>query len=174
MAIHKAALLIGSVNAIPTDTETIIPMMNGRISVAFSMNRPKASMKVLMPGPTNMARSTPLIITTEGVTSMSIFVSFDTILPSSVLMTVATYAPTGPPRALPAMPDTVAENNTREGACSEYAIATPMAAPVACLAYLAISRKRGTLSLSPKVVKIVPISKEAKRPKAIAPRASRK
>lgn len=116
MAIHNAALLIGRVSAIPTDTETIIPMIKGRISVAFSMNLPKASMKALMPGPTNMARRTPLIITTDGVTRMSILVSFDTILPSSVLMIVATYAPTGPPSALPAIPDTVAENKTRDGA----------------------------------------------------------
>ena len=83
MAMHKAALLIGRVSAMPTDTDTIIPMRNGRNSVAFSMNFPKASIKALMPGPTNIARSTPLIITTDGVTRMSIFVSFDTILPSS-------------------------------------------------------------------------------------------
>lgn len=90
IAIHKAALLIGSVKAIPTETDTTIPMMRGLNSVAFSMNFPKASMKALMPGPTNMARRTPLIITTDGVTRMSIFVSFDTNFPSSVLITAAT------------------------------------------------------------------------------------
>ena len=89
-------------------------------------------------------------------------------------MTVATYAPTGPPNALPAIPQTVAENKTREGACSEYAIATPIAAPVACLAYFAISSKNGMFNLSPNVVNIVPINNEANKPNAIAPRASRK
>ena len=174
MAIHKAALLIGNVNAIPTETDTMTPIMKGRNSVAFSINLPKASMKALMPGPTNIARSTPLIITTDGVTRMSTLVSLETSFPSSVLMTVATYAPTGPPNALPAIPQTVAENKTREGACSEYAIATPIAAPVACLAYFAISSRNGMFNLSPNVVNIVPINNEANKPNAIAPRASRK
>ena len=68
------------------------------------------------PGPTNWAISTPEMIVTPGVTKISTRVSFDTILPSSVATTVATRAPTGPPRAFPAIPTVAAENNTSCGA----------------------------------------------------------
>ena len=73
-------------------------------------------MNLLMPGPTNMASKMPEMIVTEGVTRISTCVSFDTILPSSVLITTATSTPTGPPKVFPATPTATALNITNAGA----------------------------------------------------------
>ncbi len=89
-----------------------MPMKNGCISVAVFTIIPKASIKRATPGPTNWATSTPEMIVTPGVTMMSSLVSLETSFPSSVAMTVATSAPTGPPRALPAIPTVAAEKST--------------------------------------------------------------
>ena len=53
-------------------------------------------------------------------------------------------------------------------------MATAMAAPVAALAYLAMVTNASQPVLSPKVWKMVPMSNEANKPKAIAPSASTK
>ena len=53
-------------------------------------------------------------------------------------------------------------------------MATAMAAPVAALAYFAMVTNTSNPVLSPKVWKMVPISSEANKPKAIAPNASTK
>ena len=65
-----------------------------------------------IPGPSNVAIIVPEIIVTIGVTIKSIFVSLETIFPSSVLIIVATKAPTGPPSLFPAKPTIVAEKST--------------------------------------------------------------
>ena len=49
--IHKAALLIGSVNAIPTTTDTIIPIAKGCNSVAYITKAPTASINLATAGP---------------------------------------------------------------------------------------------------------------------------
>ena len=132
--IQIAALLIGSVKAIPMRPDTRIPMIKGCISVAVFTRFPNQLMNPATPGPTNWAISTPDIMVSPGVTMMSRRVSLDTILPSSAATMVATRAPTGPPRALPAMPTVAAENSTSWGAFKAWAMAMPRAAPVALFA----------------------------------------
>ena len=51
--IQIAALLIGSVKAIPMRPDTRIPMKKGCISVAVFTRFPKAAIKAATPGPTN-------------------------------------------------------------------------------------------------------------------------
>ena len=133
-AMQMAALLMGRVRAMPIRAETRIPMIKGCISVAVLTRLPNQSMNPATPGPTNWAMSTPEIMVTPGVTMMSRRVSLDTILPSSAATMVATRAPTGPPRALPAIPTVAAENRTSCGAFNAWAMAIPRAAPVALLA----------------------------------------
>ena len=95
-----AALLMGRVRATPIRADTRIPMIKGCISVAVFTRFP------------NQFTSTPEIMVIPGVTMMSSRVSLETILPSSAAMMVATRAPTGPPRVLPAIPTVAAENST--------------------------------------------------------------
>ena len=152
-----AALLIGRVRMTPTSTETVTPIQNGWRVVASIMIFPSHVIKEDIPGPTKAAIIVPEIIVTIGVTIRSIFVSRDTAFPSSVLIMVAIKAPTGPPSLLPAKPTIVAEKSTKVWAFKAWAIAIPIAAPV-------ISRqigqtvlvKKGILSLSPMLFKIVP------------------
>ncbi len=73
---------------------------------------PKAVIKADTPGPTNCAVRTPQMMVMPGVTKISMRVSLDTSLPASAAMTVETRAPTGPPKALPAMPAVAAEKST--------------------------------------------------------------
>ena len=84
-------------------------MIKGCISVAVFTRLPNQLIKPATPGPTNCATSTPEMIVTPGVTRISRRVSFDTIFPSSAAAIVATRAPTGPPRAFPAIPTVAAE-----------------------------------------------------------------
>ena len=107
-----AALLMGRVRATPIRADTRIPMIKGCISVAVFTRFPNQFIKPATPGPTNWATSTPEIMVIPGVTMMSSRVSLETILPSSAAMMVATRAPTGPPRVLPAIPTVAAENST--------------------------------------------------------------
>ena len=108
---QMAALLMGRVRAMPIRADTRIPIMKGCISVAVFTRFPNQFMNPATPGPTNWT-STPEIMVMPGVTMISRRVSLDTILPSSAATMVATRAPTGPPRALPAMPTVAAENST--------------------------------------------------------------
>ena len=111
-----AALLIGSVRAMPIRAETRIPMKSGCITVAVFTRFPKAVMNAETPGPTNCAARMPEMMVTPGVTRISTGVSLETIFPSSAAMMVATSAPTGPPSSLPAMPTVAAEKRTSVGA----------------------------------------------------------
>ena len=71
------------------------------------------------------------------------------------------------------MPTTVAAYTTRLGADIAVAIATAMAGPVAfCAKGQRTSVKNSMLKLLPIVFKIVPTSRVAKSPKAMAPSAS--
>ena len=113
---QMAALLMGSVRAMPISAETRIPMKNGCISVADFTRSPNSVMNRETAGPANWAARTPVMMVTPGVTRMSTRVSFDTSFPSSVEITAATRAPTGPPSSFPAMPTAAAEKRTSCGA----------------------------------------------------------
>ena len=167
-----AALLIGRVRAMPIRADTRMPMKKGCSSVLVFTRSPKAVIKAEMPGPTNWAANTPLMMVTPGVTRMSTRVSLEISLPSSVPMMVEMRAPTGPPRALPAMPTVAAEKRTSCGAFRAWAMEMPRAAPVALLQYSAIVLNRAIWVFSPRVPKMVPMSRDANRPKAMAPSAS--
>ena len=106
-AAHIAALLIGRVSAIPTITETIIPMKNGWSSVAHMMALPTALAAFPIPGAHHIASRMPAVMVTKGVTMISIFVSFETSLPSSdaKMVTISTArGPPAPPRVFVAAP----------------------------------------------------------------------
>ena len=130
--IQRAALLIGKVNTIPTTTEIKIPINNGLKVVAYMINAPVPSINAPIGGPTMDAIKTPIIIVIAGVRTMSIFVSFEISFPNSAPTNAAQYAPAGPPNIFPAVPVIVDANNTKGGAFSPNATATPMEAPVIC------------------------------------------
>ena len=113
---QMAALLMGSVRAMPMRAETRMPINSGCMTVAVFTRFPKAVINAETPGPTNWAASTPEMMVTAGGARMSTRVSLEIILPSSVEMMVAISAPTGPPRAFPAMPTVAAEKRTSCGA----------------------------------------------------------
>ena len=75
MARQMAEELMGKVSTAPMTTETTMPISRGCISVACSMNAPSAVISLPMAGPMANAISTPLIITTAGVTRISTWVS---------------------------------------------------------------------------------------------------
>lgn len=66
-----AALLIGSVRAMPIRAETRIPMKSGCMTVAVFTRFPKAVMNAETPGPTNCAARMPEMMVTPGVTRIS-------------------------------------------------------------------------------------------------------
>ena len=77
-AAQIAALLIGSVSAIPTITETKIPIKNGCNSVAHIMAFPTALAAAPIAGAHQMDKPAPMKMVTNGVTIISILVSLDT------------------------------------------------------------------------------------------------
>ena len=117
-AAQIAAEEIGSVSAIPTRTDTAIPMKKGCRSVAHMMALPTALAAAPMEGAHHIARRIPTQIVTEGVTIISTFVSLETSLPNSAANTVMTSTargPPAPPRLLAAAPTATRENSTRGG-----------------------------------------------------------
>ena len=88
---------MGSVRAMPTSTETAMPIQNGWSLVALSMTMPKAEAAVPMGGAIHLASATPTRIVTAGVTRMSIFVSLLTALPHSPATTAMMRTASGPP-----------------------------------------------------------------------------
>ena len=78
-----AALEIGSVSAMPTRTETRMPISSGCNSVAHMMTLPTADAAAPMAGAHSALRPTPTKIVTAGVTRISTFVSLLTSLPIS-------------------------------------------------------------------------------------------
>ena len=118
---QMAAEEMGSVSAMPTSTETAIPIQNGCSSVARSITLPKAEAARPMGGAIHLASATPTKIVTAGVTKMSIFVSLLTALPHSaarIAMMRTASGPPAPPSALAAQPTAAREKSTIGGACS--------------------------------------------------------
>ena len=136
--IHSAALEIGAVSTSPTITDITIPKTNGCHSVAVMIRSPSLSMHQPIAGPTSLATIAPDINVTAGVTSMSTFVSFETIFPNSAPTATARNAPAGPPATsmpkpvmlAPIIPVTTLVNSTSGGLLRLHATATPIAAPI--------------------------------------------
>ena len=117
-AAQIAALLIGSVSAIPTITDTIIPMKNGCNSVAHMIAVPTVLAAAPIAGAHPSESRTPTQIVTNGVTIISIFVSFETSFPNSAAKIVTTKTargPPAPPSSFAAIPTAASENNTSGG-----------------------------------------------------------
>lgn len=116
-----AAEEIGSVSATPTMTETRTPIRNGCSSVAHMTRSPTFIAAAPRAGAHQADSATPTPMVTSGVTRMSIFVSFETALPSSAarIATNSTASgPPAPPRALDAKPTGMREKRTIGGQCS--------------------------------------------------------
>ena len=122
---------MGKVSAMPTSTDTIMPIKNGCISVACIIMLPKAVITALTPGPARRAISSPDTMVTVGVTRISTFVSLDTSLPSSAAITAHISVPKGPPRLLAPTPTAHRLKSTSGGALSASPMATAMLGPVA-------------------------------------------
>ena len=120
-AAQIAAEEIGSVSAIPTNTETRIPIKNGCRSVAHIIILPTFMAAFPRAGAHHAERPTPTPMVTRGVTRISIFVSLETALPISAA-TIATNStargPPAPPSALEAKPTVISENSTSGGQCN--------------------------------------------------------
>ena len=119
-AAQMAAEEIGSVSAIPTMTETRMPIQNGCSSVASMIRSPTFIAPLPSHGAIRADSPTPTPIVTSGVTRMSTFVSFETNIPNSAEM-IATKrtarGPPAPPRAFEAKPTVAIENRTSGEAC---------------------------------------------------------
>ena len=89
-AAQMAAELIGRVSAIPTITDTKIPIRNGCLVVAHIMTFPRLLAAEPMPGAHQYDRPIPTAIVTRGVTRISILVSLETALPNSDAKMVTT------------------------------------------------------------------------------------
>ena len=85
---------------------------------------------------------------------------------------VTLISPIAVPREYPAYPTVAHENMTSGSALSEQATATPIAIPAEAEASLLISVNNSTPVYFPMVLKIVPMSSDANKPRAIAPIAS--
>ena len=119
-AAQIAALLIGSVRAIPTMTDTRIPMKNGCNSVAHMIRFPTELAALPIAGAHQIESREPTKMVTSGVTRISIFVSLETILPHSAAKIVTTKTASGPPappKVFAAFPTASSENRTSGGAC---------------------------------------------------------
>ena len=133
-AAQIAALLIGSVSAIPTITDTRIPIKNGCSSVAHIIAVPTVLAALPIAGAHPRLSRTPTPIVTIGVTIISILVSLETSFPNSAAKIVTTRTASGPPAppsSFAAIPTAASENNTSGGHCSAYPMDTAIAAPVA-------------------------------------------
>ena len=112
---------MGRVKAIPTTTETTIPMRSGCSSVAHMITCPRELAAAPMAGAHQADRATPTAMVTKGVTRMSTFVSLETAFPASaamMAMTSTAKGPPAPPRPLDALPTAIREKRTRGGQCS--------------------------------------------------------
>ncbi len=117
-AAQMAADEIGSVSAMPTKTETSIPIQNGCKPVAHIITSPAFMAARPRYGAHQTESAMPLPIVTSGVTSMSTFVSFDTAFPTSAeIMEIISTArgPPAPPSAFAEKPTVISENKTSGG-----------------------------------------------------------
>ena len=78
-----AALEMGSVSAMPTSTDTRMPISRGCSSVAHMIRLPTADAAAPMAGAHSALSPTPTRIVTAGVTRISTLVSLLTSLPTS-------------------------------------------------------------------------------------------
>ena len=134
-AAHIAAELIGRVSAIPTTTETIIPITSGWSFVAHIIRFPIELAAIPIYFAQSTERSAPVIIVTRGVTMMSTFVFLDTSRPASAAIIAITRTASGPPAPpviFAAEPTAASENITSIGTPSASPIATAIAAPTTC------------------------------------------
>ena len=82
------------------------------------MRLPKAEAALPRAGPHHIDKSTPDASVAAGVTSTSILVSLDTILPISAANTVTTKTargPPAPPSSLAALPTAISVKSTKGG-----------------------------------------------------------
>ena len=132
-AAQIAAEEMGSVSAIPTITETRIPIRKGWSSVAHMIRFPTAMAAFPRGGAISQEKNTPTPIVTRGVTRMSIFVSLETAFPNSAAM-IATKrtakGPPAPPSALAENPTAAMEKRTSGGHFSANPMAIAMAGPL--------------------------------------------
>ena len=129
---QMAAEEMGRVRAMPTSTDTTMPMKKGCSSVAHMMAWPTALAAVPMGAATREAMPTPARMVTMGVTRMSTLVSLDTSLPHSAATMATKYTargPPAPPMALAAKPTGINENSTSGGQCRAKPMATAMPGP---------------------------------------------
>ena len=117
-AAQMAAEDMGSVSAMPTSTETTMPIRKGCSSVAHLMRSPSHMAARPSGGAISHDSRMPTQMVTSGVTSISTLVSFEIALPHSAAM-IATKStasgPPAPPRALAAKPTEIIENSTSGG-----------------------------------------------------------
>ena len=117
-AAHMAADDIGRVSAIPTNTDTAIPIRKGCKLVASIISSPIFIAAFPRAGAISAATPVPTPIVIRGVTSISTLVSFEIILPASAAIIATKYTargPPAPPSALEAKPTVISENSTRGG-----------------------------------------------------------
>ena len=92
-----AADEIGSVSAMPTITETSMPIRNGCRSVAHMISAPTFIAALPRAGAHQADSAMPTPIVTRGVTRISIFVSLETIFPISAAIIAMNNTDRGPP-----------------------------------------------------------------------------
>ena len=117
---QMAAEEIGRVSAMPTRTETRMPIQKGWSSVASLIRSPTLEAAVPSQGAIRAESPTPTPMVTRGVTRMSTLVSLETNLPISAvrIATIRTASgPPAPPKALEAKPAVIREKSTRGGVC---------------------------------------------------------
>ena len=117
-AAQIAAEEIGRVSAIPTITDTSMPMMKGCCPVAHMMRFPVLRAARPMAGAHSAERNIPVPMVARGVTRISILVSFETAFPiSAAMMAINRTAsgPPAPPKALDANPTVTREKRTNGG-----------------------------------------------------------
>ena len=113
------AVLYGLVRAMPTSTDTTMPIQKGCSTVVSLMSWPKAEAAAPMAGAHQADRATPAQMVTRGVTRISTLVSLETALPISaarMAMTSTARGPPAPPRPLAAEPTAMREKRTSGGA----------------------------------------------------------
>ena len=119
-AAQIAALEMGKVSAMPTSTETRMPISRGCSSVAHMITLPTAEAAAPMAGANSTLRPVPTRMVTAGVTMISTLVSLLTSLPHSAETMAIKYTargPPAPPRLLAALPTAIRLNSTSGGVC---------------------------------------------------------
>ena len=94
---QMAADEMGRVRAMPTSTDTRMPIKKGCSWVVRMISWPKASAAPPMGGAMTQAEPMPARMVTMGVTRMSTRVSLDTAFPSSAAMMATNSTASGPP-----------------------------------------------------------------------------